>query len=113
MSYDAADAYQRACEDLAGLWNDYHVWYGFVTDPDKLYRHRPDVFKRRCKLLSGSNKEIKVLFYKELKKKSAMKRLQRSKALDEVRFNTFADLFYANTGVCAEFARRKLYKMLR
>ena len=106
MASDALHAYKDAVCDLEAIWMDNHVVYGLDMSAKRSRQQRPDIYKRWARLFQGDPKKIKVLFYKEIKKKSAIRRLKWAKYLDEVRFNTFSDVFYDKTGVCIEFARR-------
>jgi len=113
MASDALHAYHDATDALSAIWVDYHVVFDLGMSSNRLRDQRSDIYKRWARLFQGDPKKIKVLFYKEIKKKSAIRRLKWAKYLDEVRFNTFSDVFYDKTRVCIEFARRKIYKMLR
>jgi len=84
-----------------------------VMSAKRLRQQRPDTYKRWARLFQDEPQKIKVVFYKEIKKKSAIRRLKWAKYLDAVRFNAFSDAFYNKTGVCIEFARRKIYNLLR
>ena len=113
MTSDALHAYHDAVCALSAIWMDYHAIYDLGMSAKRSRQQRPDIYQRWARLFQGGPKKIKVLFYKEIKKKSAIRRLKWANYLDEVRFNTFSDVFYDKTRVCIEFARRKIYKMLR
>lgn len=101
----ALDAYQEACLCLSRIWDDYHVWFATVRDPR--------IHKEHLHLLCNSRKETKGRFYREIRKKSALKHMKWNLVLDERRFDAFSAIFYKQTRVDVEFARRLMYKMLR
>ena len=113
MTIDALHAYNDAASALSAIWVDYHVLFDLGMSAKRLRQQRPDTYKRWARLFQDEPQKIKVVFYKEIKKKSAIRRLKWAKYLDAVRFNAFSDAFYNKTGVCIEFARRKIYSLLR
>jgi len=101
----ALDSYQEAVHSLSELWEDYHVWYTSSSDPR--------ICKTRRRLICSSRLETKKRFYREIRKKSALKHIKWARVLDERRFDTFSAIFYKQTKVDVEFTRREIYKMLR
>jgi hypothetical protein len=113
MSTPALNSYNSAEDALSAIWDDYHVLFDLNMNFQRLRDCHPDIYNRRARLFRCDPKEIKGMFYREIRKKSVIKRLRWSQYLNEVRFSAFSDIFYGKTGVCVEFLRRKLCKMLK
>jgi len=99
------DAYQEASTRLSMIWMDFHIWYATPRDPR--------VHKEHLHLICSNRKTTRGRFYREIRKKSAMKHIAWCRVLDEGRFDAFSAIFYNQTRVDVEFARRTIYKMLR
>ena len=98
------DTFQQAVQSLHDIWEDFHTWFS-STDHSTMKRNR--------RLIKSTRKETRQCFYKEIRKKAAMKHMAWNRILDMRRFDAFSDVFYNQTRVDVEFARRKIYQMLR
>ena len=112
-SYHCAEQqYQIAEKKLEEIWQLYHCWYNEKCDSAMLKAY-PNLTKAQNMNMKGRNENMKRVFYKEMKKKSAAKHLAWLGYMDERRFNALSDIFYTKTRVDLEFARQIIYTCIR
>jgi len=108
----AEQQYRIAKKKLLEIWQLYHCWYDEKYD-STMFKAYPNLTKAHNTNVISRKKNMKCVFYKEIKKNSAAKHLAWLRYMDECRFNALSDIFYTKTRVDLEFARQIIYSYIR
>ena len=98
------DAYQDSVEKCHDILRLYHIWYNNKKDPEVL---------KKCKrLLKGDQGDVKMAFYREIRKRHCLKYFKWRRYRNICRISVFAVIFYNKTGVDISFAKKIICEML-
>tara|TARA_B110000908_G_C10210799_1_gene430125 strand:- start:983 stop:1285 length:303 start_codon:yes stop_codon:yes gene_type:complete len=98
------EAYYGSVEKCHDIWRLYHLWYDDKRDPEVL---------KKCKrLLKGEQKDVKMAFYREIRKRHCLKSFHWRRYRNISRISVFAVIFYNKTHVDISFAKKTICDML-
>lgn len=95
-------------EKLFKLWNVFHEWWNTYNNK-KSVQH---LILKYHRLIKPNPYETREAFYKELRKQKTKALISYKKYRNELRFNTFSNIFYNEMHVDVEFSRDRIYSFL-
>lgn len=105
--------YKLACDRRDAVWMLYHSWYNRATTPSTRRDTKTDLqlfFNDYPDILRGisEGKQIKVLLYSKLRAETRRRLVCFKRVEWHHRFNSFGDVFYAQTRVSPTFLFRRV-----